>query len=61
MDLDWNKQAELDHLVSLSLEHPNWRIYAEWKARDLAHRMPNRWGWLPAALSANLESTSPAQ
>jgi len=52
---DFSQQVELAHLVKLALSHPNWRIYAEDKARTLAGRMPNRWGWLPAALSTALE------
>lgn len=49
-----SQQAELDHLIHLSQSGPAWREYAEWKARDLAHRMPKRWGWMPTELSAEL-------
>lgn len=56
-----NQQAELDHLIRFAqMEGKGWRIYAEEKARDMAHRMPKRWGWLPAALALAL-STSPGQ
>lgn len=50
-----SQKLELDHLLMLSKSHPNWREYAEAKARDLAHRMPKRWGWLPAELSTALK------
>lgn len=49
--LDQSQQEEIAHLTRISLLHPNSRLDMEWKARDLAHRMPKRWGWLPAALA----------
>lgn len=59
---DQSDQKELAHLVRISLLHPNSREFAEWKARDLAGRMPNRWGWLPAALSSAIASApTPAE
>jgi len=52
MTLTPSQQAELDHLARCANTHPNWREYAEWKAQDLALRMPKRWGWLPLALAS---------
>jgi hypothetical protein len=54
MTFDPSQQEELAHLTRIALLHPNSREWAEWKAREYAKQMPNRWGWLPAALSTAL-------
>ena len=59
MTLDNSQQAELAHLTRIALLHPNSREWAEWKANQYASLMPNRWSWLPDALSAALESSAP--
>jgi hypothetical protein len=58
MTLDHSQQAELLHLTRIALLHPNSREWAEWKAREYAQQMPNRWGWLPAALSTALTDSA---
>lgn len=56
--LDQNQQDELTHLVRLAQTHPSWLEYAMWKAQARAAKYPAEWGWLPAALSKELESSA---
>ncbi len=50
-------EAELTHLIRMSLTHPNLYEYARDKAQRLANQEPAEFGELPLLLSNELNST----
>lgn len=56
--MDTNQKAELAWLTRISMTHPNWAIYAEWKAAYRANKDPSYWGWLPEALASSVRQQS---